>query len=75
MPILDTFAVPASVEQLSLPETPDAKFFIAFISSKDPVTNLPWCPDVRAALPYLITAFTEENAPNLAVVEVGQKAE
>lgn len=72
MPVLESFTVPASAKLLELPEDPDTAFFIAFVSSKDLNTKLPWCPDVRAALPHLTTTFTAENAPNLAMAEVGQ---
>ncbi|KAJ5155454.1 hypothetical protein N7492_008257 [Penicillium capsulatum] len=72
MPVLETFAVPASANLLELPDNPDASIFIAFVSGKDLNTKLPWCPDVRAALPHLTTAFTAEDAPTLVIVEVGK---
>ena len=72
MPVLESFTAPASAEQLDVPEGPDASLFIAFVSSKDPNTKLPWCPDVRAALPHLTAAFSTVNAPTLAIAEVGQ---
>ncbi|KAJ5584213.1 uncharacterized protein N7459_004013 [Penicillium hispanicum] len=75
MPIPEFFSLPATPKQLTLPESADPKLFIAFVSSKDPNTKLPWCPDVRAALPHLQAAFAEDSAPNLAIVEVGQQAE
>lgn len=72
MPVLENFTVPASAKLLELPEDSDEAFFITFVSSKDLNTKLPWCPDVRAALPHLTTAFTAANAPSLAIAEVGQ---
>ncbi|KAJ5698647.1 hypothetical protein N7462_000652 [Penicillium macrosclerotiorum] len=73
MPITKTDTLPSSATQLNLPNDTGAKTFIAFVSSKDPVTGLPWCPDVRAALPFINAAFESDSAPSLAVVEVGQK--
>jgi len=58
-----------------VPEGPAAKLFVCFISSTDPATKQPWCPDVRAALPRLDAAFSSEDAPKLAYVHVGQKPE
>lgn len=75
MPILKPFTVPASAKALELPQDSKAKLFIAFISSADPVTKQPWCPDVRQTLPYINAAFTPSEAPELAIIEVGQRAE
>ncbi|KAI0472673.1 hypothetical protein GGR56DRAFT_676749 [Xylariaceae sp. FL0804] len=60
------------------PETSQAdhgKLFLAFVSSDDPRTGQSWCPDVRAALPYLEAAFEAEDKPTLLIVEVGQRPE
>jgi hypothetical protein len=75
MPIQDNFPIPASVQELPVPNDADAKLFLCFISSTDPVTNQPWCPDVRAALPKLQKIFKSENAPTLLYIHVGQKPE
>ncbi|KAJ5701436.1 hypothetical protein N7488_008984 [Penicillium malachiteum] len=75
MPIIRDFTPPASAQLLDLPEISSAKFFIAFVSSDDPVTKQPWCPDVRAALPHIDAAFSAETAPTVAIVPVGQKPE
>jgi hypothetical protein len=73
MTITQNFTLPSSVKEL--PVGPESKLFIAFISSADPVTKQSWCPDVRAALPHINEAFAGEDAPALAIVEVGQKPE
>ncbi|KAJ6024625.1 hypothetical protein N7540_005422 [Penicillium herquei] len=75
MPIIRDFTPPANAQLLDLPEISNAKFFIAFVSSDDPVTGQPWCPDVRAALPHIDAAFSAETAPTVAIVPVGQKPE
>lgn len=74
MPILRDFTPPANAQLLELPEG-SPKFFIAFVSSDDPITSQPWCPDVRAALPHINTAFESGDAPTVAIVPVGQKPE
>ncbi|KAJ5533582.1 hypothetical protein N7494_010134 [Penicillium frequentans] len=74
MPITRDFAPPANARLLELPES-SPKFFIAFVSSDDPITSQPWCPDVRAALPHINTAFAPADAPTVAIVPVGQKPE
>jgi hypothetical protein len=73
MTITQNFTLPGSVKEV--PVGPDSKFFIAFVSSTDPVTKQAWCPDVRAALPYINEAFASDSSPTLAIVEVGQKPE
>ena len=73
MTITIDFTLPSSVKEL--PVGPDSKFFIAFVSSSDPITKQAWCPDVRAALPHINEAFAGNDAPALAIVEVGQKPE
>lgn len=73
MTITKNFILPGSVQEL--PVGPNSKFFIAFVSSSDPITKQAWCPDVRAALPHINEAFDTEDAPALAIVEVGQKPE
>lgn len=75
MPIITDFQLPASAQSITLPEGPNSELFIAFIASNDTVTGQPWCPDVRAALPHIRTAFTADDAPTVALVEVGQKPE
>lgn len=65
MPILKSFPLPSSPSALQIPNEkekdspPSNFFFIAFLASKDPLTNQPWCPDVRAALPILEATFQE----------------
>lgn len=75
MPILTNFAEPKGPEGLTLPDGPDAKLFLAFLSSRDPQTNQPWCPDVRAAMEPLDNAFSAEGAPKVAYIWVGQRPE
>ncbi|KAJ5090490.1 thioredoxin-like protein [Penicillium argentinense] len=75
MPIIRDFAAPANAKALEFPESTDSKLFLAFISSDDPITGQPWCPDVRAALPSINAAFEAENAPSVGIVQVGQKPE
>ncbi|KAJ5936884.1 hypothetical protein N7466_003334 [Penicillium verhagenii] len=75
MPITREFTPPANARLLELPEGPNPKFFIAFVSSDDPITSQPWCPDVRAALPHINAAFEAEDAHTVAIVPVGQKPE
>ncbi|KHO01607.1 uncharacterized protein MAM_00608 [Metarhizium album ARSEF 1941] len=74
MPISRNFVVPASAKQLRLPDAA-SKAFVIFISSEDPETKQPWCPDVRASWPHIQAAFGGENAPTVSVVEVGQRPE
>ncbi|KAJ6140048.1 hypothetical protein N7471_006534 [Penicillium samsonianum] len=73
MPITKNATLPSSAKELAL--SPDSKLFIAFISSPDPITRQPWCPDVRDALPHINKAFAGDDAPELAIIEVGQKPE
>ncbi|KAM0723077.1 hypothetical protein Q7P37_001277 [Cladosporium fusiforme] len=73
MPIIRNFAAPRSISQLEIPA--NSAFFIAFLASKDPTTQRPWCPDVVAALPTLEATFQGGNAPTVAFVEVGQRPE
>ncbi|PYI07007.1 hypothetical protein BO78DRAFT_429284 [Aspergillus sclerotiicarbonarius CBS 121057] len=75
MPFLTNFALPGSAQQLDVPEHSDAALFLVFVSSKDPATRQPWCPDVRAAWPTITETFSGEDSPRLGVVEVGQKPE
>ncbi|TVY84001.1 Thioredoxin domain-containing protein [Lachnellula suecica] len=75
MPISQNFQLPQSAQQLPLPNGPNHKFFIVFISSTDPATKLSWCPDVRAALPHINAAFSAVDGPEVALVEVGQRPE
>jgi hypothetical protein len=71
MPIIRDFALPKTASDLAVSDA----FFIAFLASKDPQTNKPWCPDVVAALPTLESTFTGANKPQAAFVEVGQRPE
>ncbi|KAF2648161.1 hypothetical protein K491DRAFT_613322 [Lophiostoma macrostomum CBS 122681] len=66
-----------SPQDLPIPDTADAKIFVGFIASVDLATGLPWCPDVRAALPVLERVFggEGETQSRLSLVDVGQKAE
>ncbi|CDM29252.1 hypothetical protein DTO013E5_5948 [Penicillium roqueforti] len=73
MPITKNLTLPSSAKDLTV--NPDSKLFIAFISSPDPITKQPWCPDVRDALPHINKAFAGDDAPDLAIIEVGQKPE
>jgi hypothetical protein len=75
MPIQDHFQVPQSAQDLPVANDPADKLFVCFISSTDPITKQPWCPDVRAALPHLEKRFSGQEAPRLAYVHVGQKPE
>jgi hypothetical protein len=75
MPIEYHFPIPSSAQDLPVPTGPASKLFVCFISSTDPATNLPWCPDVRAALPRLEKTFSSHDAAQLAYVHVGQKPE
>jgi hypothetical protein len=74
MPILQPFALPKAISDLAIPPSTNA-FFIAFLASKDPQTNKPWCPDVVAALPTLESTFTGAKKPAAAFIEVGQRPE
>ena len=75
MPIQDEFPIPSSAQDLPVPNSPNAALFVCFISSTDPATRQPWCPDVRAVLPRLQRVFEREDAPRLVYVHVGQKPE
>lgn len=65
MTILKSFPLPSSPSALQIPNEkekdspPSNFFFIAFLASKDPLTNQPWCPDVRDALPILEATFQD----------------
>lgn len=76
MPILRDFPMPKVIKDLVFPSsTTNGAFFIAFLASKDPQTQKPWCPDVVAALPTLEATFTGAKKPVVAFVDVGQRAE
>lgn len=75
MPIIRDFAVPKSPNALIFPPSATDVFFIAFLASEDPQTKKPWCPDVVAALPTLVSVFTGAKKPVAAFVEVGQRPE
>jgi hypothetical protein len=72
MPILKDFQLPPSVAELDLSGSSNSTLFIAFISSADPRTGTPWCPDVRATLPGIREAFSSDSTPDLVIAEVGQ---
>jgi hypothetical protein len=74
MPILQPFTLPKTIGDLAVPSSTNA-FFIAFLASKDPQTQKPWCPDVVAALPTLESTFTGAKKPQATFVEVGQRPE
>ncbi|KAJ5469508.1 hypothetical protein N7539_009126 [Penicillium diatomitis] len=77
MPIIKDFTLPPSPSQLDIPQdsspSNQTSAIIAFISGNDPVTQQPWCPDVRDALPHLDAAFAAPDAPAVAVISVGEK--
>lgn len=79
MTILKSFPLPSSPSALQIPNEkekdspPSNFFFIAFLASKDPLTNQPWCPDVRAALPILEATFQETTTSQGAEGEEGKK--
>ncbi|KAK6514504.1 hypothetical protein TWF281_004702 [Arthrobotrys megalospora] len=55
-------------------ETLPKPLYIFFIASPDPITNTPWCPDVRRAIPVVERVFTAHDEELLVVtVEVGGK--
>ncbi|QSZ31110.1 hypothetical protein DSL72_000673 [Monilinia vaccinii-corymbosi] len=74
MPVTKEFKLPSSPKSLDLPEKPGQKLFLSFISSTDPVTQQPWCPDVRAALPVIEAKFAGDEF-EVRLVEVGQRSE
>ncbi|KXT16145.1 hypothetical protein AC579_5089 [Pseudocercospora musae] len=45
----------------TLPIPQDGALYLVFISSNDPHTKQPWCPDVRLALPSLETTFIHND--------------
>ncbi|KAJ6258366.1 hypothetical protein Dda_6406 [Drechslerella dactyloides] len=48
--------------------------FIFFIASDDPVTNQPWCPDVRAAIAPVQKAFSEDQREhNFATIRIAKE--
>lgn len=78
MTILKSFPLPSSPSALQIPnekekDSPPSNFFIAFLASKDPLTNQPWCPDVRAALPILEATFQEPTTSQGAEGEKEQE--
>lgn len=81
MTILKSFPLPSSPSALQIPNEkekdspPSNFFFIAFLASKDPLTNQPWCPDVRAALPILEATFQEPTTSQGAEGEEEGKKE
>ncbi|PWY89870.1 DUF953 domain protein [Aspergillus heteromorphus CBS 117.55] len=74
MPLLTKCQIPTSADQLEFPPNANV-LFVVFVTSDDPATGQSWCPDVRAAWPVLEATFSPADAPQLAVVEVGQKPE
>lgn len=80
MTILKSFPLPSSPSALQIPnekekDSPPSNFFIAFLASKDPLTNQPWCPDVRAALPILEATFQEPTTSQGTEGEEGKNEE
>ncbi|KAK1488367.1 hypothetical protein CABS01_01997 [Colletotrichum abscissum] len=77
MPIISDFKLPEDASALGRYYTTNstAPFFITFTTSDHPDTGESWCPDVRAALPRIIAAFSPSSAPEMAFVEVGQRPE
>ncbi|KAK1541976.1 hypothetical protein CPAR01_05363 [Colletotrichum paranaense] len=76
MPIISDFKLPEDASALGRYTTNStAPFFITFTTSDHPDTGESWCPDVRAALPRIIAAFSPSSAPEMAFVEVGQRPE
>ncbi|KAH8763093.1 hypothetical protein F5883DRAFT_498583 [Diaporthe sp. PMI_573] len=75
MTIISNFTLPAAANALAIPAESPAPFFITFTTSDLPETGQSWCPDVRAALPHLKTAFGAQGSPDMAFVEVGQRPE
>ncbi|KXH50183.1 serine/threonine protein kinase [Colletotrichum simmondsii] len=76
MPIIPEFKLPEDASALGRYTTNStAPFFITFTTSDHPDTGESWCPDVRAALPRIIAAFSPSSAPEMAFVEVGQRPE
>lgn len=78
MTILKSFPLPSSPSALQIPnekekDSPPSNFFIAFLASKDPLTNQPWCPDVRAALPILEATFQDTTTFQGAEGEEGKE--
>ncbi|KAJ5901477.1 thioredoxin reductase [Penicillium taxi] len=73
MPVITDFVFPRSPEALTLPQNEESTFFLIFTTSNDPKTGQSWCPDVRAALPYLKASFASQDSPQAAWVEVGQR--
>lgn len=80
MTILKSFPLPSSPSALQIPnekerDSSPSNFFIAFLASKDPLTNQPWCPDVRAALPILEATFQDTTTSQGAEGEEGKNEE
>ncbi|KAK6329907.1 hypothetical protein TWF718_003334 [Orbilia javanica] len=67
-------ADPTTSLQTHLESLSPSPLYIFFVASPDPITNTPWCPDVRAAIPVFEKVF-EEEGEELVVskVEVGDK--
>ena len=76
MPILAPYPLPSSPSSLTLPASQRA-IYLLFISDDDVTTGKPWCPDVRAALPFVEEVFGKEGDEGAVVgyVYVGQKPE
>ncbi|KAG5997749.1 hypothetical protein E4U54_002315 [Claviceps lovelessii] len=75
MPIIKDFVLPDSPQDLEVPSPVGTKGFLIFVSSDDPETRQPWCPDVRASWPHVVAAFEGQISPTLHVVKVGQRSE
>ncbi|KAF2122570.1 hypothetical protein BDV96DRAFT_481323 [Lophiotrema nucula] len=75
MTIKDNFEVPKSAQELPLPDEPNARFFVLYLSSIDPATNQPWCGDVRRTLPLLNKTFSADPSPEIHYAYVGSRYE
>lgn len=89
MPIRKTFEAGLSATAANAPNLTEAvnttvqntpgldelRFYVAFISSYDPVARQSWCSDVRASLPKLEAAFAGETQPDLIYIHVGLRPE
>ena len=72
MTITDNFSLPSSPSALSA-HADGKPTFIGFIAAKDPTTDQPWCPDVRAALPVLEKVFSGADGRDVSYVSVARE--
>ncbi|KAG6286636.1 hypothetical protein E4U09_006644 [Claviceps aff. purpurea] len=76
MPISRSMTLPKSPKHVNVPNIPNGKTYIAFLSSTDPDTHQPWCPDVQVTWPHLTAAFDDSpRSPLLNIIEVGGRDE